>query len=114
MAEKKPLTINAAYDKKLNKIKIPVTNLEQGDYALRVYPDKSKQEILYKSTRVQSLNKTDSGFECSGSPEALDCSYELKNIKTNSVVASGKIILSVEKTAKATEETVEEKKESKK
>jgi hypothetical protein len=85
--------ITASYDEVSNKIKIPAKNLPLTNYALRVFPEKSRQEKLYRSTTIGTLIQNPEGFECEGVPEIQDCTYELKDAKTKVIVAIGKINL---------------------
>jgi hypothetical protein len=114
MADKKPLTTDASFDLAENIITIPATNLEKTDYVLRVFQDKSNQEILYKSTRLQTqvLVHTDAGFQCSGVNESAGCKFEIKNVKTNTVVVTG--LIKVTETPASVQTKKNEEKENKK
>jgi hypothetical protein len=91
MAEK-AIVINGKLGSVTGKLNV-AAKLEPGDYALRVFPEKSSQEIIYRSTRIGTLKKTDTGFECEAHPLCADQNLEIKNIKTNTIVVKGKVEL---------------------
>jgi hypothetical protein len=70
-------------------------DLANGDYALRVFQDKSTSEIIYRSTRIKTLEQTENGFECDAYEGCANKFFEIKNIKTGQIVVTGLIELDV-------------------
>jgi|GEM_PF-3584098 len=116
MADLKVQTVAATLESGSNKLNIPV-KINTGDYALRVFTgdakEKTKKEILYRSTRISNLKQTEAGFECTAIQEATDQKFEIKNIKTNLVVVCGSI-KTVEKPKAVSGQQPAEKKEAEK
>jgi hypothetical protein len=89
------LSIKAKWNKGKILLTIPAS-LEKGEYALRVFQDNSSAVLAYKSTRIESMDQSDQGFECEVEHDVACKKYEIKNIKQNKVVVTGIIELDTE------------------
>lgn len=93
MSSEKVLEINAKYNGKKNILTIAAELPTDAQYALRVFRDELKSsETLYRSTRLLNLEHTKDSFNCEAPEAVVGKTYELKNIRTNTVVATGEVV----------------------